>query len=69
MKAALGVNLPPNMEMINITQASDNKGTIVEDMLGHTADLPIKKTGGVAAEITMMGHTFIKRGSYIPELA
>ena len=64
------------MEMINITQASDNKGTVVEDMLGHTADLPIMKTGGVAAEIIMMVHTFInlsiklvKRGSYIPESA
>ena len=62
------------MEMININQTSDNKGTIVEDMLGHTADLLIMRTGGVAAEIIMMVHTFInlsiklvKRGSYIPE--
>ena len=62
------------MEMININQTSDNKDTIVADMLGHTAGLLIMRTGGVATEIIMMVRTFInlsiklvKRGSYIPE--
>ena len=68
MTAALGENLPPNM-MINVTQAANNKGTIMEDRQGHTIDPPIMKTGEVATEIIMMGHTFIKRDSYIPELA
>ena len=55
--------------MINITETANNKGTIMEDRQGHTIDPPIMRTGEVATEIIMMGHTFIRRYPYITELA
>ena len=55
--------------MINVTQATINTGTIMEDRQGHTIDPPIMRTGEVATEIIMMGHTFIRRDPYITELA
>ena len=50
--------------MINVTQA-----TIMEDRQGHTIDPPIMRTGEMATEIIVMGHTFIRRDPYITELA
>ena len=62
------------MEGIIISQTSDNRDTIVVDMLEDIADLLIMRIGGIATEILVMVPTFInlfikpyRRDSYIPE--